>query len=163
MSILPKKNDIFTCKIDIFWVIPLFRKMLKLRVHSGWNKNLDKKSKRPWKVNIFDFLRSPKPVLSNPQTTILAIIGTQLMHNFDKNSPLGGGGGGQHLELQWQGEDLIKGQIALAVPEVLACNHCSKVSIEFRTELTWNLLVCKNLQLMHGRPLLCLQVFQSLI
>ena len=31
---------------------------------------------------------SPNCVLSNPQTTMLAIIGTQLMHILDQNSPL---------------------------------------------------------------------------
>ena len=29
-----------------------------------------------------------KHVLNNPQTTILAFIGDQVMHSFDKNSPL---------------------------------------------------------------------------
>ena len=44
-------------------------------------------------VNILDFLKPSKCVLSNPQTTMLAIIGTQLMHILDQNSPLWGGGG----------------------------------------------------------------------
>ena len=39
-------------------------------------------------VNILDFLKPPKCALSNPQTTMLAIIGTQLMHILDQNSPL---------------------------------------------------------------------------
>ena len=39
-------------------------------------------------VNIFDALKSPNCVLMNPKTTILAIIGAQLMHSFNRNSPL---------------------------------------------------------------------------
>ena len=47
----------------------------------------------------FYVLRSPNYVLINPQITILALIGAQLMLSIDKNSPLcgGGGGGGQKL------------------------------------------------------------------
>ena len=40
----------------------------------------------------FDVLKSPNCVLIYPQTTILAIIGVQLMQSFNRNSPLWGGG-----------------------------------------------------------------------
>ena len=39
------------------------------------------------------FLKPILCILSNPQTTILAIIGPQLMQNFGRNTPLWGGGG----------------------------------------------------------------------
>ena len=39
-------------------------------------------------VRIFDILKPAYYALSNPQTTISAIIGSQLMHNFERNSPL---------------------------------------------------------------------------
>ena len=42
----------------------------------------------------FDFLKLPKCVLSNPQTTTLAFIGSQLMHYFESNSPQGARGVG---------------------------------------------------------------------
>ena len=49
-------------------------------------------------VNIFDFLKPPLCVLSNPQTVVLATIGSQFMNDFERNSLLCRGGG-------WEGVD----------------------------------------------------------
>ena len=47
------------------------------------------------RVNTLYFLRSTKCVLSNQQTTILAIIGITLRHNFEKIAFCGGWGVGK--------------------------------------------------------------------
>ena len=50
-------------------------------------------------VKVFDVLKSPTCVLINPQPTILAIIGAQLMHSFNRNSPLLGGGSSEIVQI----------------------------------------------------------------
>ena len=62
--------------MDVFLGCSIFWEKAQAKNALGPNENHNKKSMRQSAVNIFVFLKSLISVLSNPQTTILAIIGS---------------------------------------------------------------------------------------
>ena len=62
------------CQISILNVLSKNSNYFPVKIFNGAQKY------------IFDFLKRSLCVLFNPQTTMFAIIGSQLMHNFGRNT-----------------------------------------------------------------------------